>query len=149
MSQTQLLLEEQLCFPIYAASRMITRLYQPYLDELGLTYPQYLAMLVLWEKDAISVTAMGERLLLNTNTLTPLLKKLEAKGLLQRRRSEKDVRSIILHLTKTGTDLEEQAVKIPLAMTSKINLPEEEFYRLRRDVKQLLTSLIEVDNSQD
>jgi DNA-binding MarR family transcriptional regulator len=99
MIKEQLKLENQLCFPVYAASRLITRIYQPYLDEIGITYPQYLVLLVLWEKDEVTVNEISRKLILNTNTTTPLLKRLEAQGLVSRRRSGEDERKVIIALT--------------------------------------------------
>lgn len=118
MAYEQLKLENQICFPIYAASRLITREYQPLLDELGLTYPQYLALLVLWEQDGLPVNEIGQKLLLNTNTVTPLLKRMEAQGLVTRRRSPDDERRVIVTLTAQGRALQEQAVAIPAKLVA-------------------------------
>lgn len=96
----QLKLENQICFSVYAASRLITREYQPYLDQLGVTYPQYLVLMVLWESDEISVNDIAKKLILNTNTVTPLLKRMEKQGLLKRERSKTDKRKVIICLTK-------------------------------------------------
>lgn len=109
----ELYLENQLCFPLYAASRLTTKLYAPYLEELGLTYPQYLVMLTLWEEDAQSVKAIGRRLYLESNTLTPLLKRLQQKGLIDRTRSTEDERTVIISLTAAGEDLRGRARKVP------------------------------------
>lgn len=106
-------LETQLCFALYAASRAMAQAYQPLLTPLGLTYPQYLAMLVLWEADGISVKRLGERLQLDSGTLTPLLKRLEAAGLLQRQRCANDERSVLLYLTASGLALQLEAAAIP------------------------------------
>jgi DNA-binding MarR family transcriptional regulator len=113
MEFEQLKLENQLCFPIYAASRLITREYKPLLDDLGLTYPQYLVMMLLWETDDLTVREITERLLLNTNTVTPLLKRMESQGLIMRQRSEEDERRVIVTLTSQGTALKEKAASIP------------------------------------
>lgn len=113
MDDSQLKLSSQICFPIYSASRLITKAYKPYLDEMGLTYPQYLVLMVLWENDKISVNQITEKLLLNTNTLSPLLQRMEKMGLLQRNRSSKDERSVIVQLTEKGTNLKSQAKPIP------------------------------------
>ncbi|MCB8966804.1 MAG: MarR family transcriptional regulator [Ardenticatenaceae bacterium] len=113
MTYEQLKLENQICFPIYAASRLITREYQPLLDELGLTYPQYLVLMVLWESDGLPVNEIGQKLLLNTNTVTPLLKRMEAQGLLSRARSTEDERQVIITLTAQGRALREVAATIP------------------------------------
>jgi len=109
----QLKLENQLCFPVYAASRLITRIYQPYLDEIGITYPQYLVLLVLWEKDEVTVNEISRKLILNTNTTTPLLKRLETLGLVSRRRSGEDERKVIIALTAKGRKLQFRAAYIP------------------------------------
>ena len=98
-SESYLLLRDQLCFPIYATSRMVTKLYQPHLDKLNLTYPQYLVMMVLWEQNGLTVSAIGERLFLKTNTITPLLKNMKDKGLLDKVRSTKDERIVIVKLS--------------------------------------------------
>jgi MarR family transcriptional regulator, organic hydroperoxide resistance regulator len=113
MIREQLKLENQLCFPVYAASRLITRIYQPYLDEIGITYPQYLVLLVLWEKDEITVNEISRKLFLNTNTTTPLLKRLESQGLITRRRSGEDERKVIIALTAKGKKLQSKASGIP------------------------------------
>lgn len=105
-------LETQLCFALYAASRAMAQAYQPLLTPLGLTYPQYLAMLVLWETDGISVKQLGERLQLDSGTLTPLLKRLETAGLLQRQRCASDERCVLLHLTSSGMALQLPAAQI-------------------------------------
>ena len=113
MIKDQLKLENQLCFPVYAVSRLITRLYQPYLDKIGITYPQYLVLLVLWEKDEVTVNEISRKLILNTNTTTPLLKRLEAQGLITRRRSGADERKVIIALTASGKKLQLRAADIP------------------------------------
>jgi DNA-binding MarR family transcriptional regulator len=113
MIREQLKLENQLCFPVYAASRLITRIYQPYLDEIGITYPQYLVLLVLWEKDEVTVNEICRKLFLNTNTTTPLLKRLEAQGLVTRQRSGVDERKVIIAITAKGKKLQSRAAGIP------------------------------------
>jgi DNA-binding MarR family transcriptional regulator len=113
MIREQLKLENQLCFPVYAASRLITRIYQPYLDEIGITYPQYLVLLVLWENDELTVNEISRKLFLNTNTTTPLLKRLEVQGLVTRRRSDEDERKVIIALTSNGKKLQTRAAEIP------------------------------------
>lgn len=106
-------LDQQLCFPLYAASRLVTKIYQPYLAELDITYPQYLVLLCLWEKDKLSVTELTTNLLLESNTLTPLLKRLEMKNFIQRKRSTKDERSTLISLTRTGKKLKVKARSVP------------------------------------
>jgi MarR family transcriptional regulator, organic hydroperoxide resistance regulator len=105
MEYDELKLNNQICFPLYATSRLITREYQPYLDALDLTYPQYLVLLVLWETDRISVNDIAQKLILNTNTLTPLLKRMEIQGLVSRQRFGKDERKVIVQLTEKGQAL--------------------------------------------
>jgi DNA-binding MarR family transcriptional regulator len=117
----QLKLDNQICFPVYAASRLIIREYQPHLDKLGITYPQYLVMLVLWEEDGISVNDIAHKLILNTNTITPLLKRMETLGLISRIRSEEDERKVIVRLTPKGTDLKSAAAPIPFSLMAGIS----------------------------
>ncbi|SDS27619.1 MarR family winged helix-turn-helix transcriptional regulator [Christiangramia echinicola] len=111
--QEQLRLENQICFPIYSVSRLITKAYKPYLDKLGLTYTQYLVLLVLWEEDNLSVNKIGSKLLLNTNTLSPLIKRMEKNDLLTRSRSIDDERTVLVNLTEKGEALKNQASSIP------------------------------------
>jgi DNA-binding MarR family transcriptional regulator len=113
MAYEQLKLENQLCFPLYAASHLITRRYKPYLDTLGITYPQYLVLMVLWEYDAQTVNEISQKLLLNTNTVTPLLKRMETLGLISRKRSEEDERKVNVQLSTKGKQLESLAAEIP------------------------------------
>ena len=110
---TWLQLDRQLCFALYATSLAMTKLYKPLLEPLGLTYPQYLAMLVLWQQDGITVSQLGERLALDSGTLTPLLKRLESVGLVQRLRDSADERRVLLQLTAEGRALRKQALKVP------------------------------------
>ena len=107
-------LDEQLCFALYSASRAFTRAYAPLLEPLGLTYPQYIVMLVLWEKDDLSVSELGERLALDSGTLTPLLKRLEESGFIERRRDADDERVVRVRLTRAGQKLEERARSVPI-----------------------------------
>jgi MarR family transcriptional regulator, organic hydroperoxide resistance regulator len=145
MNDDLLLLQNQLCFPIYAASRLIIREYQPLLDKLGITYPQYVALLVLWEQDGITVNEMGERLILNTNTVTPLLKRMESLGLLERKRSTEDERRVIITLTEEGRGLKKKARAIPEALSGKIldgPFEGEELLNLRTTLNKLTTYLV-------
>lgn len=116
MEYEQLKLSNQVCFPVYAASRLIIREYQPYLDKLGITYPQYLVLMVLWEKDGISVNEISQKLILNTNTVTPLLKRMEAQGILSRTRSGQDERKVLVSLTGKGMEIRHEAATIPLKL---------------------------------
>lgn len=119
-------LENQLCFPLYACSREIVKRYKPFLDEIDLTYTQYIAMMVMWEKKCVNVKELGECLYLDSGTLTPLLKKLESKGLLTRMRSEKDERNLVVTITDEGEKLKEKAVDIPLKIAGCTNITAEE-----------------------
>ncbi|MEU7336083.1 MarR family transcriptional regulator [Streptomyces sp. NPDC007074] len=121
-----LLLDDQLCFALYAASRAVTARYRPLLDELGLTYPQYLVMLVLWEQDSITVRDLGNALQLESSTLSPLLKRLEAAGLIRRERRAEDERSVAIRLTDAGARLQEQADSVPLAIGDAMGLTPEQ-----------------------
>ena len=121
-----LLLQNQLCFPLYAVSKEVVRLYKPFLDEIGLTYTQYIAMLVLWETDLLTVKELGKKLCLDSGTLTPLLKKMESQGLLNRSRNAADERSVIVSLTAKGRDLRERAVSIPERLGSCLPLTADE-----------------------
>ena len=131
-------LSKQLCFPLYACSREMIKLYKPYLDELGLTYTQYITMMVLWEHKAMTVKALGQELFLDSGTLTPLLKKLEEKGLVTRRRSGLDERNLIVTITELGEEMKDRALHIPGEMTKCINLPPEDIRELYRMLHQLL-----------
>ena len=121
-----LMLENQLCFALYSASLAMTKLYKPLLDELGLTYPQYLVMLVLWEGDGLMVSELGQRLFLDSGTLTPLLKRLEASGLVSRMRDVQDERRVHIHLTSAGRKLRARAAKVPgcVLAASQCSIPE-------------------------
>lgn len=139
----QLQLDKQLCFALYAASRAMTQAYQPLLAPLGLTYPQYLAMLVLWEQDGSSVKQLGERLHLDSGTLTPLLKRLENAGLVQRQRSSEDERSVVIRLTAAGKALEAQAAPIPASLQSRCDPTGSEYSAQLRDTLHQLTRLLQ------
>ena len=121
-----LLLDNQLCFALYSTSLAMTRVYKPLLDEIGLTYPQYLAMLVLWEKDGLMVSELGDRLYLDSGTLTPLLKRLESSGLITRIRAVEDERRVHITLTAAGRKLKAKAAKIPgcILSASQCSIPE-------------------------
>lgn len=119
-------LENQICFPLYAASRDVIKRYKPYLDDMGLTYTQYITMIVLWEEKTVTVKELGKRLYLDSGTLTPLLKKMEAKGLITRKRSFEDERNLIVTVTEEGERLKEMADGIPekILACSEISLEE-------------------------
>jgi len=132
MAHEQLRLGNQVCFPLYASARRITKLYKPFLDPLGLTYTQYLAMLVLWEVGATPVTALADRLELDSGTVTPLLKRLEAQGLVRRTRSTWDERVVSIAPTEAGLALEARAAGIPARMVSCLGIAEADLRELRR-----------------
>ena len=131
-------LSSQLCFPLYACSRETIKLYKPWLDEIGLTYTQYITMMVLWEHTSMTVKDLGQELYLDSGTLTPLLKKLEEKGLVTRRRSERDERNLIVTITEAGEALKDRALHIPYEMAKCITLPEDEIRELYRMLHTLL-----------
>ncbi len=133
-------LENQICFPLYACSREIVKRYKPFLDEIDLTYTQYIAMMVMWEKESVNVKELGEYLYLDSGTLTPLLKKLEAKELITRKRSAKDERNLIVTITEKGRRLKEKAVEIPFKMAGCTNLTEEEAKQLYSILYKILTA---------
>ncbi len=134
-------LENQLCFPLYAASRMLTKAYQPYLQELNLTYPQYLVLLLLWEHGELTVKQLGEQLLLDSGTLTPLLKRMEQKQWVSRRRDPRDERSVVIGLLPAGRALQQPAGHIPAKLLEKLALTPAEFDALRLQLNRLLPQL--------
>lgn len=141
MSKNQLCLDEQLCFPIYAASNLIVKAYRPFLAPLGLTYPQYLVMLVLWEKECVSVGDLGQILHLDSGTLTPLLKRMETSGLINRSRDPHDERRVLISLTDKGRDLSAEAENIPKELTKNIEF--DNLNQLRDELKVLVNLLSE------
>ncbi|QUX29145.1 MarR family transcriptional regulator [Nocardiopsis akebiae] len=134
--------DEQMCFALYAASRAVTNLYRPLLEPLGLTYPQYLVMMLLWERGECWVKDFGSVLQLDYGTLTPLLKRLEARGLLVRGRDPRDERSVLVVLTEEGRRLRERAEGIPEAIGRVIDLPEEEFEATRLALRRLTANVL-------
>ncbi|MBQ6371831.1 MAG: MarR family transcriptional regulator [Oscillospiraceae bacterium] len=131
-------LSNQLCFPLYAAARNVTGLYAPCLKPLGLTYTQYIVFLVLWEKDGLSVSEIGEKLMLDNGTLSPLLKKMEQEGYVERRRSPEDDRVVKITLTEKGRQLQEKAKDVPVKVACCIDLPEEKARQLYKLLYELL-----------
>ena len=131
-------LENQLCFPLYAAARRVTALYTPHLKPLGLTYTQYIVMLVLWERDGLTVGEICEKLMLDSGTLSPLLKKLEGEGLLERRRSQYDDRVVVINLTEKGKALQEKAAQVPLEVGACMPLAPEKAAELYALLYELL-----------
>lgn len=134
-------LENQLCFPLYACSKEIVRKYKPFLDEIDLTYTQYITMMVMWEKKEVNVKELGEYLYLDSGTLTPVLKKLESKGLITRERSKEDERSLIVAITETGEQLKKKAVEIPEKMGSCIHMSQEEISALYKLLYKVLAQI--------
>lgn len=132
-----LLLDNQLCFALYSASLAMTKLYKPLLDELGLTYPQYLVLLVLWERDGLTVSELGQRLTLDSGTLTPLLKRLETNGLISRLRDTQDERRVLIRLTSQGRRLKTRALRIPGCVRQAAQCDLAEIRHLTRQVQQL------------
>ncbi|MBI5276357.1 MAG: MarR family transcriptional regulator [Burkholderiales bacterium] len=132
-----LLLDNQLCFALYSTSLAVTKLYKPLLEELGLTYPQYLAMLVLWETDGVSVSELGQRLSLDSGTLTPLLKRLEAAGLVSRLRAVDDERRVQVTLTPAGRKLKARAAKVPGCLMAAFQCTPSEVSQLTRQIRSL------------
>ena len=135
-------LENQLCFPLYAAARNVVNLYTPLLKPLGLTYTQYIVFLVLWEQDGITVGTLGEKLMLDNGTLSPLLKKMQKAGYIERRRSPEDERVVEITLTEKGRQLQQQAKDIPLQAAGSVDFP-------REKAEQLYTLLYELLQAQN
>lgn len=133
-------LENQLCFPLYAASRNVIRKYKKFLDELDLTYTQYIAMMVLWENEQINVKELGKKLYLDSGTLTPLLKTLENKGYISRVRSSDDERNLLICLTENGYKLKDKASKVPQMVSKCINLDAEDAINLYKILYKILES---------
>lgn len=136
-SQPLLQLDHQLCFALYSASLAMTKLYKPLLDAIGLTYPQYLVMLVLWERDGISVSELGERLFLESGTLTPLLKRLESSGLVARQRDLLDERRVRITLTPSGRKLRDDAERVPACLLERSRASLAELESLTRQIQTL------------
>lgn len=134
-------LGNQLCFPLYAAAKEITRKYKPYLDKLDLTYTQYICMMVMWEHQSLNVKQLGEYLYLDSGTLTPLLKKLEEKGYIERKKKDSDERNLIITVTDKGLALRDQALSVPQSMGSCISLSSEEAELLYKVLYKILNNL--------
>lgn len=137
----KLLLAGQVCFPLYALSRQVTALYRPLLEKLDLTYPQYLVLLLLWESDNRTVGEIGDRLLLDSGTLTPLLKRMAQKGLLTRQRNPADEREVTIQLTESGHALQSRAADIPTQLQETLKLNDQELVNLRTQLQGLLNQL--------
>lgn len=143
MKDELLKLDNQLCFALYASSKEVTRLYKPYLDKLNLTYTQYITLLVLWEKDNITVKELGSKLYLDSGTLTPLLKKLESMDIVQRTRDIKDERNVYISLTEKGKTLKDKALEIPERIFCGTGLSIEEAVILKDSLKTLINKIVQ------
>ena len=138
----QLKLENQLCFLLYAAAKEVVRKYKPYLDELDLTYTQYITMMVLWENESMNVKELGSKLYLDSGTLTPLLKKLESKGYISRCRCKEDERNLIIEITEKGEQLKEAAAHIPGDMTERwLNISKDEVKNMYHTLYKLISQI--------
>ncbi|MFP5428282.1 MAG: MarR family winged helix-turn-helix transcriptional regulator [Gammaproteobacteria bacterium] len=138
---TELLLDNQVCFALHSTSLLMTKVYKPLLQALGLTYPQYLAMLVLWEQDGLTVGEISQRLLTDPGSLTPLLKRLESEGLLKRTRSREDERVVLVQLTDKGRSLQDEAQRVPQCILQASGLSLERLQQLQADLLELRASL--------
>lgn len=142
MKDDLLKLENQLCFPLYACAKEVVKQYKPYLDEIELTYTQYITMMVLWERKSLNVKTLGKCLYLDSGTLTPLLKKLEKQGYIKRERSMEDERNLIVSITQKGEELRDKAVEIPEKVGKCINLSKEDAKTLYRILYQILNQIV-------
>lgn len=138
-------LENQLCFPLYACAKEVTRRYKPFLDPLGLTYTQYITMMVMWEKKEVRVKDLGEVLYLDSGTLTPLLKRLEQKGLISRSRYQEDERALCVRITEEGEKLRETAKSVPVGMRACIPLNDEEMLVMKKLLSRTLDAIEQKD----
>lgn len=138
-------LENQLCFPLYACAKEVTRRYKPFLDPLGLTYTQYITMMVMWEKKEVRVKDLGEVLYLDSGTLTPLLKRLEQKGLISRSRYQEDERALCVRITEEGEKLRETAKSVPVSMRACIPLSDEEMLVMKKLLSRTLDAIEQKD----
>lgn len=141
MEDEILKLDNQLCFALYACAKEVTRIYKPFLDKLGITYTQYITLLVLWEQDCITVKELGKKLYLDSGTLTPLLKKLENLGVLERIRDTKDERNVFVKLTDKGINMKNEVVEIPKEVFCSTGLSPEDALELKERLRFLLVSL--------
>jgi len=134
-------LENQICFPLYVIAKEITGLYRPFLDEIDITYPQYLVMMVLWENDGLAVNHIGEKLFLDSGTLTPLLKRLETKGIISRKRKKEDERVVEVFLTESGRQLQQKACEIPKKIQTKMGVETEDLLHLKETILKILNKI--------
>ena len=145
-ADSSLLLDSQLCFPLYACAREVVKRYRPFLDELGLTYTQYITMMVLWETPCVSSRQLGRRLFLDSGTLTPVLKKLEMMGYVNRNRDERDERNLIVTLTEEGAALKKRAAVVPQQMASCIRIEPGDAFQLYTLLHRLLDTMREEED---
>lgn len=148
-SNDLLQLDQQVCFPLYAASNLLTRAYRPILADLGLTYPQYLVMLALWEKSPLTVGELGNKLWLDSGTLTPLLKRMEGSGIVERRRDAEDERRVLINLTPQGRALRGKARKVPETLSKRLGLSHDDATSLRSAVQSVIRTLAHEQSSDD
>ena len=141
MKYDSLKIEDQLCFPLYAASKEIIRKYKPLLDKIDLTYTQYITMMILWDSDSINVKELGSKLYLDSGTLTPLLNKLETKGLVKKKKNKDDERNLVVTLTEKGLKLKDEAIDIPNGIKKCVNLTEEEALFLYKILYKILKEM--------
>ncbi|MBV7509500.1 MarR family transcriptional regulator [Bacillus sp. sid0103] len=141
MENNKLKLENQICFKIYSAEREITKLYRNLLEELDVTYPQYLVLLVLWEEKSVTVKELGQKLFLDSGTLSPMLKRMEGNGLIERRRSLEDERTVIISLSKKGEDLKDKAQCIPTKLLENLSLDLMELNNLNQTLSTILNRI--------
>lgn len=141
LTEETLKLDNQLCFSLYATSKEIIRRYKPLLDKFDITYTQYITLLALWEQDGIKVKTLGERLYLDSGTLTPLLTKLESKGLIVKKKDTKDSRETMIHLTGKGRELKEKIIEVPSSMGACVKLDAEDFLSLQKLLKKVRNGL--------
>ena len=141
MTKDILKLDNQLCFPLYAATRQLTKIYRPILSQFNLTYPQYLVLLALYEHQNLTVKALGERLFLDSGTLTPMLKRMEENGLVERIRSKSDERVVEVTLTEKGKNLEDRIESVPVDFMKEVKLEESEYFELKRILAKIMNQV--------
>jgi DNA-binding MarR family transcriptional regulator len=139
----KLKLENQICFPLYALSRKVIQLYKPLLDKYNLTYTQYIVMLVLWEEEKISIKELGEKLLLDSGTISPVVKKLAGQGLIEKFRYSEDERIVMVKLTDAGRKMRDEAVEIPEKLYSQFEGDKETLFQLKENLDQILEEITE------
>lgn len=140
-AETQLQIKNQVCFPLYALSREIIGAYRPFLDALEITYPQYIVLMVLWEEEPLTVNSIGEKLHLDSGTLSPLLKKMEAKNLISRKRKAEDERVVEISLTEKGHEIKAEAASIPGKLMQQLEVTEEDFRQLKEISNKILNRI--------